>query len=62
MRAFADATAHYLRGVERFLDVQIVRVAIDAPSDPKVSGSQRRAVCRRFRVNIDVSIEVEHDP
>lgn len=40
--AFADATAAYLREIERHFDVRITRIAIDAPSDPKVAGTKRR--------------------
>jgi hypothetical protein len=40
--AFADAAAQYLHEVEQHFGVQIVRVAIDAPSDPKSLGTQRR--------------------
>jgi len=40
--SFADAAARYLRAVEQHFDVRIVRIAIDAPSDPKALGTRRR--------------------
>jgi len=39
---FADETATYLRQLETHFCVSSRRVAIDAPSDPKIYGSQRR--------------------
>jgi hypothetical protein len=42
VEAFAEATVEYLRGIERHFDVRISRVAIDAPSDPKLNGARRR--------------------
>ena len=39
---FADDTAAYLRTVESIFKIRIRRVAIDAPSDPKVDGASRR--------------------
>jgi hypothetical protein len=40
--AFADATAVYLRAIERSFGVQVVRIGIDAPSDPRPIGASRR--------------------
>lgn len=40
--SFAAATARYLRAVEMEFGVQICRIAIDAPSDPKEPGRPRR--------------------
>ena len=40
--AFAEAAADYLRRIESHFGVRIARVAIDAPSDPKLNGSRRR--------------------
>jgi hypothetical protein len=40
--SFADATANYLHAVEEKFNVQICRIAIDAPSDPKEPGLPRR--------------------
>jgi hypothetical protein len=45
-RAFAEETAAYLHAVEEEFELRIERIAIDAPSDPKQSGSARRA-CER---------------
>jgi len=39
---FAEATAVYLRAVEERFRVKIARIAIDAPSDPKLPGAARR--------------------
>jgi hypothetical protein len=39
---FADETAAYLRQLESYFGVSIRRIAIDAPSDPKIDGSRRR--------------------
>lgn len=43
---FAEETAAYLHAVEEEFELRIERIAIDAPSDPKQSGSARRA-CER---------------
>lgn len=40
--AFAEATADYLRRIESHFEVRIARIAIDAPSDPKLKGARRR--------------------
>jgi len=40
--SFADDTARYLRTIEAEFGVQICRIAIDAPSDPKEPGRPRR--------------------
>ena len=50
---FAQRTAAYLREVESEFGVQIRRVAIDAPSDPRPQGAPRRKAeteldCRRI--------------
>ena len=42
LERFAAATAHYLLDTERHYRVCIRRVAIDAPSDPKSNGKNRR--------------------
>ncbi len=39
---FADETAAYLKSVESEFEIRIQRVAIDAPSAPKVTGATRR--------------------
>lgn len=39
---FAEATAVYLHEVEERFRVKIARVAIDAPSDPRIPGAARR--------------------
>lgn len=41
--SFADAAAAYLRAVEERCGVRIVRVGIDAPSDPRPAAAARRA-------------------
>ena len=51
---FAEETAAYLRSVEKEFGVQIARIAIDAPSDPKRSGSARRA-CEREMDRLKIS-------
>jgi len=51
---FAEETAAYLREVEDEFGVQIERIAIDAPSDPKRSGSARRA-CEREMDRLKIS-------
>ena len=51
---FAEKTAAYLHAVEAEFGVQIERVAIDAPSDPKRSGSARRA-CEREMDRLKIS-------
>ena len=40
---FAQATVNYLRQVEVHFDVQIIRIGIDAPSDPRSPTVARRA-------------------
>lgn len=40
---FADEVVRYLRAVESEFAVSIERVAIDAPSDPRLDGARRRA-------------------
>lgn len=40
--SFAETTAKYLRAVETEFHVEICRIAIDAPSDPKEPGRPRR--------------------
>lgn len=40
---FAEATAIYLQAVEKHFQVKISRIAIDAPSDPKLPGAARRS-------------------
>ncbi|MBJ6727172.1 DUF429 domain-containing protein [Geomesophilobacter sediminis] len=42
VKEFAELTVRYLRDVERTFGVTIRRIAIDAPSDPKVNGATRR--------------------
>lgn len=42
VRTFSTATAKYLHELEEHFEVRITRVAIDAPSDPKRLGTQRR--------------------
>ena len=49
---FAKSTAAYLHAVEVEFDVSIQRIAIDAPSEPKLSGEQRR----KSEVELDHSI------
>lgn len=39
---FAEATALYLQAVEEQFQVEVARIAIDAPSDPKLPGAARR--------------------
>ena len=39
---FAQSTAQYLRALELYCGLRLARVAIDAPSDPKVVGTTRR--------------------
>ena len=39
---FAESTAQYLRDVEHAFGITIRRIAIDAPSDPKMDGCRRR--------------------
>src|SRR5436305_1703745 len=39
---FADAAAEYLRRMESEFGIRIRRVAIDAPSDPKLAATTRR--------------------
>lgn len=39
---FADATGAYLEGIEMEFGVRVRRIAIDAPSAPKVNGTPRR--------------------
>lgn len=40
---FCHATLEYLQGLERRCKIEIARIAIDAPSDPKQDGMWRRA-------------------
>jgi len=42
VKTFAKDTVHYLREVEILFGVEIERIAIDAPSDPKKNGENRR--------------------
>lgn len=42
VREFAESTVKYMRDVERTCGVAIRRIAIDAPSDPKIDGLPRR--------------------
>jgi hypothetical protein len=42
VKDFAESTAKYLRDVENAFGVTIRRIAIDAPSDPKMDGCRRR--------------------
>lgn len=51
---FAERAAEYLRALEAELGVKIERIAIDAPSDPKQSGSARRA-CEREMDRLKIS-------
>lgn len=43
VQAFAAATHEYLRRVEEELDVEIIRIGIDAPSAPRTDEKSRRA-------------------
>jgi predicted nuclease with RNAse H fold len=40
--AFADRVAEYLRAIEKHFDLEIQRIAIDAPSAPRAEGIVRR--------------------
>ncbi len=40
---FAEDAAGYLQEIERRFEVEIKRIAIDAPSEPKLDGEDRRA-------------------
>ena len=42
VKNFAESTAQYLRDVENAFGVTVRRIAIDAPSDPKINGCRRR--------------------
>ena len=42
VKDFADAAAAYLHAIEKQFRVRIGRIAIDAPSDPKLPGAARR--------------------
>ncbi|NQS99612.1 MAG: DUF429 domain-containing protein, partial [Candidatus Omnitrophica bacterium] len=42
VKTFAHDTLRYLREVEKTFGVAIKRIAIDAPSDPKMTGERRR--------------------
>jgi len=42
VREFVESTVRYLREVEKVFDVTIRRIAIDAPSEPKTIGADRR--------------------
>ena len=60
---FAEETVAYLRAVETEFGVRIDRIAIDAPSDPKRSGSARRACERemdRLKISCITTPDAEH--
>lgn len=56
--AFADEVVGYLYALEAEFGIQIQRVAVDAPSDPKADGARRR----HCEIGLDEGDQLHYDP